>query len=384
MLNLGEKMEFKVNSKDLEKVVSKVFPAVPTRTPVQILENFLFVLSEGVLTIYGTDLEMSLSSSVSVVADGDFEGVVPARLFYETIRSLGDTSITISVEERNRLRLFWDKGEVIISYIDRDEFPAIPSFPTNETSDSPFFSFSMSGLDLKYAIDKTSFAISKEEIRPAMMGTLFEFSEEGLRFVATDGHRLVNLLFQNSGATEEGNFVIASNVTSILQKVLDEREVKIFLSKSHVAFILNDMELIARLISEPYPDYKAVIPLENEYTLMVTPKTLLASVKRMMLFTSSKVKRIKLSLSPDKILITAEDIDLGASGKEEIEASYDGEPMEIGFNAILLSEVLSHLSDNEEVHFKLHTPNKAVTIHPKEQKERWDLVMLLMPVRLNN
>ncbi len=377
-------MQFKVNSKELEKVISKVFPAVPTRTPVQILENFLFILEDGVLTIYGTDLEMSLKSSISVVSDGDFEGVVPARLFYETIRSLGDTSLVINIEERNRMRVVWDKGEVTISYIDKSEFPEVPSFPTESEPDSPLFSFSISGLDLKYAIDKTSFAVSKEEIRPAMMGTLFEFSGEGLRFVATDGHRLVNLLYQNAATENEGNFIVAGNVTSILQRVLDEREVKVYFSKSHVSFILNDMELIARLISERYPDYKAVIPLENEYTLMVSPKELLSSVKRMMLFTTGKMRKIKLTLSPDKILLSAEDIDLGASGKEEVASSYDGEPMEIGFNSSYLSEVLSHLTDNDEIHFKLHTPNKAVTIYPKEQKENWELVMLLMPVRLNN
>jgi DNA polymerase-3 subunit beta len=377
-------MQFKVNSKELEKVISKVFPGVPTRTPVQILENFLFILKDGVLTVYATDLELSLKSSISVVSDGDFEGVVPARLFYDTIRSLDDTSITIDVEERNRLKVNWGKGEVTISYIDSSEFPEIPSFPTDDNEAADIFSISMKGTELKYALDKTSFAISKEEIRPAMMGTLFEFSEEGLRFVATDGHRLVNLLFTNVSTETAGNFIVAGNVTSILQKVLDEREVKIYFSQSHATFILNDMELIARLISERYPDYKAVIPLENEYTLIVNPKELLSSVKRMMLFTAIKMRKVKLALSPDKIEVSAEDIDLGASGKEEVASAYDGEPMEIGFNATYLSDVLSHLSDNEEVHFKLHTPNKAVVVYPKEQKENYELVMLLMPVRLNS
>jgi DNA polymerase-3 subunit beta len=377
-------MQFKVNSKELEKVISKVFPGVPTRTPVQILENFLFILKDGVLTVYATDLELSLKSSISVVSDGDFEGVVPARLFYDTIRSLDDTAITIDVEERNRLRVNWGKGEVIISYIKSSEFPEIPSFPKDENEAADIFSISMKGMDLKYALDKTSFAISKEEIRPAMMGTLFEFSEEGLRFVATDGHRLVNLLFTNISTEATGNFIVAGNVTSILQKVLDEREVKIYFRQSHATFILNDMELIASLISERYPDYKAVIPLENEYTLIVNPKELLSSVKRMMLFTAIKMRKVKLALSPDKIEVSAEDIDLGASGKEEVASAYDGEPMEIGFNATYLSDVLSHLGDNDEVHFKLHTPNKAVVVYPKEQKENYELVMLLMPVRLNS
>jgi len=377
-------MQFKVNSKELEKVISKVFPGVPTRTPVQILENFLFILKDGVLTVYATDLELSLKSSISVVSDGDFKGVVPARLFYDTIRSLDDTAITIDVEERNRLRVNWGKGEVIISYIKSSEFPEIPSFPKDENEAADIFSISMKGMDLKYALDKTSFAISKEEIRPAMMGTLFEFSEEGLRFVATDGHRLVNLLFTNISTEATGNFIVAGNVTSILQKVLDEREVKIYFRQSHATFILNDMELIASLISERYPDYKAVIPLENEYTLIVNPKELLSSVKRMMLFTAIKMRKVKLALSPDKIEVSAEDIDIGASGKEEVPSAYDGEPMEIGFNATYLSDVLSHLGDNDEVHFKLHTPNKAVVVYPKEQKENYELVMLLMPVRLNS
>ncbi len=376
-------MKFKVNSKELEKTLAKVFPAVPTKTPVAILENFYVEIQDGIMTVYATDMEMAMKSSLNVVAEGDFSAVISARKFYDTIRALGDTSLTIETLDNLRLKISWEKGEFVLSYQPASEFPKIPAFPA-DGSEGEIFSFTLGGEELKTAIDKTSFAISKESFRPAMMGILFEFSEEGLRFVSTDGHRLINILYKNHSVETPASYVVPGDVMTILQKVLDEKEVKIFFSKSHASFILDDLELIARLINERYPDYKSVIPLENEFTLTINPKDLLASVKRVMLITSDKLKRVKLNLEEGKeVEISAEDMDMGDSSKETVAGVYIGDAMEIGFNANYLSDVLSHLSEENEIVMKLHSPNKAVVIVPAEEKENQELTMLLMPVRLN-
>ncbi len=221
-------------------------------------------------------------------------------------------------------------------------------------------------------------------MRPAMMGTLFEFTEEGLRFVATDGHRLANLLNKNISIGIEAQYVLPERAVTVLLKILDEKDVKVYLSKTHMSFKLNEFELISRLIKQKYPDYKSVIPLENEFTLKIDTKELHDVIKRMMLFSTSNTRRVKFSISDNNLEISAEDLDLGASGTENIVCEYSGDPIEIGFNSSYVHDVLSHLSSEKEIEFKLHSPTKAVVVLPTEEKENYELMMLLMPVRLNN
>ena len=337
-------MEFKVNSKELEKLLTKLIPAVPTRTPMAILENFLFEIKDGFLTIIATDLEISMKSSISIIADQDMSLVVPARLTYDVLKSLGDTTLNFIISENKKINIKTDNGEYSISYQSAETYPDIPNFPTEEDEIKEVL---MNGSELKNAFDITSFAMSKEEMRPAMMGTLLEFEEEGLRFVATDGHRLANLL-KNTIKPEvvfTDKYVIPEKAISVLQKILDEKDVKVYMSNTHISFKLADIELITRLISQKYPEYRSVIPLENEFELKLKTKELLAAIKRMMLFsTAANTRRVKFAISENTLEISAED----------------------------------------EIIFRLHSANKAVIVVPSKKNEKQDLMMLIMPVRLNN
>lgn len=375
-------MEFKVNGKELEKLLTKIIPAVPTRTPMSILENFLFEIKDGSLTINATDLEISMKSSINIVSEENMSLVVPAKLIHDILRSLGDTTVYFEITQNGKLNLKTDNGEYSISYLDAQEFPEIPTFPTGADD---IHEVGMNGLELKGALDITSFAMSKEEMRPAMMGTFLEFKSDGLRFVATDGHRLVNLFKKNIITDIDEQYVIPEKAISVLQKILDEKDIKIFFSKTHMSFKLNDIELITRLIGQKYPDYKSVIPLENEYDLKLKTKEIHTAIKRMMLFSSaSSTKRVKFAITENNLEISAEDIDMGNSGKESVMCEYNGNPIEIGFNSQYVNDILSHLTSEKEIIFKLHSATKAVIIVPSESKENQELMMLVMPVRLNN
>lgn len=376
-------MEFKVNSKELEKLLTKIIPAVPTRTPMPILENFLFEIKDGLLTIYATDLEISLKSSINIITDENMNIVVPAKLLFDVIKSFDDTSVNFDISDNGRINLKTDNGQYTLSYLDSDEYPEIPSFPEKVEDDS-LAEISINGLELKSAFERTSFAMSKEEMRPAMMGTLFEFTEDGLRFVATDGHRLVNLLNKKIQSGIEDQYIVPEKAISVLQKVLDEKDVKLYLSKTHISFKLNDIELITRLIGQKYPDYRSVIPLENEFEMKLKTKEIHDAIKRMMLFSTSSTRRVKFSVNKNNLEISAEDPDIGASGKENIQCEYKGEDLDIGFNSAYVNDILGHLSSEKEIVFKLHSPTKAVIILPSEINESTELVMLIMPVRLNN
>lgn len=376
-------MEFKVNSKDLEKLLTKIIPAVPTRTPMPILENLLLDIKDGQLTIFATDLEISLKSSINIVSEENTQLVVPAKLLYDVVRSLGETTIKFEIGD-HKINIQTDHGKYTLSYLDADEFPEIPSFPSDGIEAEDVTSVSINGTELKKVFEKTSFAMSKEEMRPAMMGTLFEFSEEGMRFVATDGHRLVNFLKQNINLNITDQYIIPERAVTVLTKILDEKDTKIFLSKTHISFTLNDMELITRLIGQKYPDYNSVIPMENEFYLEVNTKELHDAIKRMMLFSTTNTRRVKFSITENSVIISAEDPDIGASGEESVVCKYSGDAIDIGFNSAYVNDILSHLTSEENIKLKLHSPTKAVIFVPTVNKEKEDLMMLLMPVRLNN
>lgn len=368
-------MEFKVNSKILEKTLSKIIPAVPARTPMPILENFLFEIKGGLLVIYATDLEISLKSSINVAANENLSVVVPARLIYDVVRSMEDVQINFSVDGNAKLKLTTDNGVYNISFSPSEDFPESPTISKSKE-------IIINGKDLKKAIDQTSFAMSKEDMRPAMTGTLFEFTSEGLKFVTTDGHRLVRLIYRNvKGGTEE-QYIIPERAISVLSKLLGETDVKIYLGKSHISFIIGEVEFSSRLIAEKYPAYSSVIPLENENILKIKRHDLLSTIKRMMLFSSSSSKQVKFSISKNNIVVSAEDIDLGSNAVEKISCEYSGEQMDIGFNTQYVNDILTHV-DDDDVLFKLHSPTKACIIEPGKKQDGEDLMLLLMPVRLN-
>ncbi|MBI1933384.1 MAG: DNA polymerase III subunit beta [Ignavibacteriales bacterium] len=377
-------MEFKVNSKELEKLLSKIIPAVPTRTPMPILENFLFEIKDGLLTVYATDLEISLKSSLKIVSVENAKLLLPAKLLYDVVKSLSDTTIRFEILPNGKVNLLTDLGKYNLSYLSHDEFPEIPDFPNDTLDKEELNEINVNGSDLRFAFEKTSFAMSKEEMRPAMMGTLFQFTGEGLRFVTTDGHRLVNLLYKNVKIPIDSQYVLPERAVSVLLKILDEKDVKIYFSKSHMSFKLNEYELISRLIKQKYPDYSSVIPLENEFLLEIETKELHNVIKRMMLFSTSNTRRVKFSIKENNLEVSAEDLDLGASGTENILCKYKGDNIEIGFNSSYVNDVLNHLGSEKKIIFKLHSATKAVIILPIEEKENYELMMLLMPVRLNN
>ena len=248
-------MEFKVNSKELEKLLSKLYPAVPSRSPISQLENFLMEIKDGKLTAYASDLEVALKASLNIVSEENIKFAIPAKLIYDMVRTFSDTTIHFQFLDNGKINVSTDKGKYKISYLDADEYPELPSFSTDDVENIE--KFSINGLDLKYIFDKTYFALSKDEVRPAMNGVFFQMSEEGLKNVATDGHRLVYINKKNAEFSYNAEFIVPERAVSILMKGLDDSEVTLYFKKesnSTVSFVLNDVELVTRLIDKKYPD----------------------------------------------------------------------------------------------------------------------------------
>lgn len=369
-------MEFKINSKQFEKLLSKAIPAIPSKTPMEILQHFMFDIKDGLLTVLASDMEIFIKTSTNVVSDKNKQFCVPAKLLYETVKQLPDTIITVSLEEDHHLKLSTDRGIYNLSYIETEEYPHIPEVAT----DSEFI---ISSDDFKRAIDKTSFAVSDEDVRLAMTGVLFDFADGELRFVATDGHRLVKYINKSIKSDLTEQYIVPKKAFNIISKFLTDGDVSINFTKSIASFHFSDLLLVTRLVGDKYPNYNSVIPLENEIILKVNRAELISAIRRMMVFVTENHKQVRLTISSNELKISAENIDTSSNANETLDCEFNGEPMVIGFNVFYLNDMVTHV-DSEKIIFKLNSPTKACLIEPSESLENEEILMLLMPVRLNN
>jgi DNA polymerase-3 subunit beta len=215
-----------------------------------------------------------------------------------------------------------------------------------------------------------------------MMGIYFQIRPEHSRVVATDGHRLVKLVLDAMAAEEPLDFVVPEKALSLTARVAGDEACTIRVGGGYVGFDFGDAQVMGRMIDEQYPNYEAVIPVENDKRLTVSGDALLAAVRRVALYSSSMTHQIRLKMEPNQLTISAEDIERASEAKERVLCEYDGPEMEIGFNSVYLTEVLSNVG-GEDVVFEFSSPNRAGVVTPADQADGEDMLMLIMPVMLN-
>ena len=373
-------MKFFASSAELLKALNVVSGAVPSKSTMPILESILFEQDEDTLRLSATDLEISIIQRIQVQFESDNSGrtnriAVPAKRLLDTLRALPDMPIGFSSNDEFHITLQTDQGTYKMVGYDGADFPALPEL--NKDS-----GFSIDASLLRRAIQKTSFAVSRDALRPAMMGIYFQIQEESGRLVATDGHRLVRLTLESVGSESAAQFIVPEKAMALAAKVASSDTCSISVDDSYVGFDFTNCQVIARLIDETYPNYEAVIPVENDKRLMVNRGAMLAAVRRVGLYSSTTTNQIRLTISQNNVEISAEDIERSSEAKETIAAEYDSDDMVIGFNAAYLTEVLSHI-DAEDVVIELSSPNRAGIVTPVEQRTSEELLMLIMPVMLN-
>lgn len=370
-------MKFTAASNDLQKVLSRIIGVVPSKSTLPILENILFDLKKNTLRLSATDLEVSMSVTMDVKGNEDGSVTVPAKRLMETIRSLTDVSIVFSADlSSNKIKMITESGEYTLMGESSEEFPSLPQFKGENQ-------LTVDGAQLRRIIGRTNFSVSTDELRPAMTGVLFQVKQKEVCVVATDGHRLVR--FRYSGlkdANVQKDIIIPAKALTLVAKTSEDAESVITVDTSHVQFSFGSNILTSRLIEENYPNYESVIPLDNDKTLTVNRELLLNSVRRVALYSSTTTHQVRFSVKKGEMKIAAEDIDFGGEAREKIHCKYDGEELEIGFNSNYVIDILSHV-DSDEVTFKLSTPVRAAIVSPTTQKENEDILMLVMPVRLN-
>jgi DNA polymerase-3 subunit beta len=371
-------MKFSVSSFDLQKTLVKAGSVIPSKSTMPILENYLFKLKSNNLEITATDMEMSILTSINVTGEQNGSMVVPAKRLMDTIRALPNVNVQFSADmDTNKIIMKTEKGEYRLTGQPSSEYPEIPHL---KDADEIIIETDI----LKRFINKTVFAASTDELRPAMTGVLFQLKKGLIRAVATDGHRLVkitNTSFDN--LKRERDVIVPTKSLNVISKYFDEKLISMSIDETNVMFNFGETILISRVIDENYPNYETVIPTENKFSLLVNKSEILSSVRRTSLYASTTTHQVRFSVNKNLLNVSAEDIDFGSEAKETISCEFTDNTLEIGFNANYIVDILTHLED-EEIEFLLSTPSRAVIVKPKNQSEKEELLMLVMPVRLSS
>ncbi|MEX0944533.1 MAG: DNA polymerase III subunit beta [Balneolaceae bacterium] len=369
-------MKFNVSSKDLNDGLSAVIGAVPTKATLPILETILFESEEGRLKLTATDLEISIIEYINAEIEEEGSIAIPARRLLETLRQLPDIPVFFEVDENQNVEFKTDKGKYKLVGEEADDFPEIPNMDEG-------LQLTTSTDLIQNAIDRTMFAVSTDDLRPAMMGVFFDIGSSESKFVATDGHRLVKYVNRDFTSEKPIAFIVPDKALHLVSKSLDGDDCDLTISEDHAQFHSGNTIVITRLINEQYPNYESVIPRDNDKILLIDKAQMLSTVRRVSVFSSSTTRQIRLQVQKDKLTIRAEDLDMSSEAKETISCDYSADEMEIGFNAKYLADVLNNV-DGDEAKFEFSTPNRAGIVKPAKEDDSEQMLMLVMPVMLNS
>jgi len=371
-------MKFSVESSYLLKQLQLANGAIGSNPVLPILEDFLFELKNNVLTISATNLETSITTQVEVIGSGDGLIAVPAKALLDTLKTLPQQPVTFNVSLDNfRIEITSARGKCTLAGENGADFPQI-------SKASDVNSVSLPSNVLMQGITKTIFATSNDELNPAMTGVLFHIDENKITFVATDAHKLVRYAFSEVNSNVTTSFVVPKKALNVLKNSLSAgEEVKLSFNKTNAFFSFGNVKMVCRLIDARYPDYNLVIPDNNPNLVSVTRADLQRTLKLMTIYANKSTNQVILNIGDGSLTISAQDLDFSNEATEQLVCQFNGEPMTIGFNAKFLIEMLNVL-ESEEVNIELSTPNRAGILRPVEQAEGEDILMLVMPVMLNN
>lgn len=372
-------MKFIVSSSYLQKQLQVLGSVINSSNTLPILDNFLFELNQNELTVSASDLETTMSATLAIDSTSNGSVAVPAKLLLEILKTFPEQPLTFTVEENNTIEISSNSGKYALAYASGDEFPK----PSNLEEPSVTL---MPAEVLATAISKTIFAAGNDDLRPVMSGVFFQFSPQGLIFVATDAHKLVKYARTDVTATEVADFIMPRKPLTILKGILiaSNSEVKIEYNQANATFHFDNYILSCRLIDGKYPNYEAVIPKENPNRLLIDRGQFLSSVRRVAIFANKTTHQIRLKIAGAELNISAEDIDYSNKAEERLTCDYQGDDLQIGFNSRFLTEMLTNLQ-SDMIMLEMSLPNRAGILTPADGLEDGETVtMLVMPVMINS
>ena len=374
-------MKFNVSSSKLFAQLQTVSRVIAGKNALPILDDVLFELAGNQLRMTASDGETTIRTSVEVESvEGCGRVASAAKLLLDTLKEFSEQPLAFTIDENNfAVSMVSQNGTYSFVGVNGEQYPEMPALNGTENQ------LTMPAKVLQCAIEKTIFCTADDELRPVMNGIFFDITPDKVTLVATDAHRLVRYSNTTVQGAQEANFILPKKPASLLKNVLgkEEGDVQISFGDKNVTFVFGMTTIVCRQIEGRFPNYSAVIPQNNQNIVTVDRQTMLNACKRVAVFANNGTAMLRLALAENSIKISAQDIDFSTSAEETIGCSYEGSPMAIGFKAPFLIDILAAVNSSD-VQLKLADPARAGLILPAENEENEDVLMLLMPMLLND
>jgi len=371
----GVPMRFQVEKSPFLSALQTAKGAVPGKSTLQILNNFLFTLEANTLEVAATDMDMSVRVRVEVQGQQDGKIVVNAGKLLEIVRRQDDLPLTISVDDSVfRIRAGSYDGK--LSGFDPSEFPQLPEVSSER-------GLRISSSELQFLEEKTAFACSKDVTRIALNGLCAEHHGGKLSLVATDGHRLGLASIPHEGDDWGQGLIIPPKALShLLRNVPADTEIGLRIDDNFICLDAGSVQVTSKLIEGPYPKYQNVIPAQFEREALVDCRRLIGVVERISATANSRTHQVKLELNSGRLIVSARSQEDGDDSQEEMGVEYGGEgAFRLGFNAAYFVEILK-MCPTDRIRLRMNSPVGAVIMEPVG--EGMDFFFLLMPLRLTD
>lgn len=375
-------MKFVVSSTELLGHLQGISRVISSKNTLPILDNFLFNLKKNELEITASDLESTLITKLKIEnAEGDGLVAIPARILLDTLKEFSVQPLTFDINNDTlAIVISSENGKFSVVGQNGIDFPVLPSIKKEKK-----FAFVINADVLLAGITKTLFATADDELRPVMGGIFVEASADKITFVASDAHKLVRYQRSDAHADDSSSFILPKKPASLLKNILPREAgpVSVEYDDKNAFFSLSDYKVVCRLVEGNYPNYNSVIPRNNPRKVTIDRVEFYNTLKRVSVFSNQASNLVKLQLTGNQVMVSAQDIDFSISAYERIKCQYEGEEMEIGFKSVFLLEILANLS-SQDVMIELADPTRAGLILPAvSDNEAEDVLMLLMPMMIN-
>lgn len=375
-------MNFVVSSNTLLNHLQAISRVIASKNTLPILDNFLFQITKKKLTVTASDLETTLSTEVDVIqTEGDINIAIEAKRLLDILKEFPEQPLTFIInDETLGIDINSSNGKYSVVGQNGSDFPKVPEIKKDKSQ-----KVAMSADALSNGISKTIFATADDELRPVMNGIFIELSPENITFVATDAHKLVRYKRLDVKGETSASFILPKKPASLIKNILGKKEgdVTLEFDEKNAIFKFSSFKIICRLVEGNYPNYNSVIPQESPNKLNIDRIEFYNTMKRVSVFSNPASNLVRLNLAANQLTISAQDIDYSISAYERINCQYDGTDMEIGFKSVFLLDILSNFSCTD-VRMELSDPSRSGILLPVEKDEKEDVLMLLMPMMINN
>lgn len=373
-------MNFTVSSSVIYNRLQAISRVISSKSIYPILDNFLFCIENGKLTVTAADSDTTLETVVELTeCDKDGQVALPAKTLLDALKEIPEQPLVFTINDDNFETLVkYQNGEYNLIGLNADEYP------TSAVLQEPV-SFELPAQVLLEGLTRTIFATADDELRPVMNGIYFDINSEGATFVASDGHKLVCSRNSIAQLAERSSFILPKKPASLMKAILakESENVSIEFDNRVARFSLLEFRMVCRLIDGRYPNYNSVIPQNNPHLLTIDRITLVNALRRVAIFSPASSGLVKLRIQQNQLSIFSQDKDFSVSAKESMTCQYEGVPMSIGFKSSFLIDILNSIP-SQEITIKLADPARAGVFVPTVQEENENLLMLLMPMVLND